>query len=437
MSIWIKKLKAEKLKKMKRIEKQNSMREAKAGKIFLMLAALLFIIMLTQNALALGITPGRVTLKFEPGLHQEIAFKVVNNEHKDMRVMFSIAGELANYITLNIPSLTVSFKADEAEKNLAYAVDLPEKMISGEHEVKIIATELAPVGAEEGVQVGATVAVASQLLVKVPYPYRYARLRLTVSESDVNETTSFYVEVENLGRLNLEDMQAKIEIFSATDKKIAELNTDAKTIASETKAELVAKWTANANPGNYLAIASLEYDANKTAAAQAKFAVGTLIVDVIDISVESFHLGDIAKFDITLQNKWSENVSNVYATLQMQNESNYLIADVKTPSVELLPLSINVLNAYWDTAGVQEGTYDGKIIINYADRVLERKLKSRLTLNSIKVDILGVGITAKVTAAEAGKRNLMLVIVILLVLTNIAWFAYFKRRERKRQNKKI
>ncbi len=401
--------------------------------LFLLAIFTLFTLTFMQNVLAIGITPGRTTINFQSALHEEIEFKVLNSEHKAMRVMFSAVGELAEYITLKTESAIVDFAADEAEKTFTYTVDLPEKMLPGEHEAKIEATELAPEGGGKGVQIGAILTVTSQLLVKVPYPYKYAQIQLTVSESDVNKTTSFYVEVENLGEQDLVDMQATIEILSATNDKIAILKTDRKTMAAQTKGELATRWIANVNPGNYRAVVTLAYDEGKLATTEKTFSVGSLLVDVVDIAVRNFRLGDIAKFDITVENKWSEQIKNVYAQLQIEDVNKNLIANVRTPSVDLLPLGRAVLNAYWDTAGVKEGTYSGNLLLNYADKVLERKLKTEIALNSIKVEILGVGVTAKATAAETGRQNLMFVLVVLLIVINIAWFIYFKRREKSRK----
>lgn len=400
--------------------------------LFLMLAGMLFIIAFMQNALGIGITPGRTTLNFEPSLQKEVEFKIINNEHKTMRVLLSVAGELGYYVTLNAPSTIVEFSAADAEKTFAYSVALPEKLTSGEHEVKITATELSPEGSEAGVQIGTIITVTSQLLVKVPYPYKYAQLRLTIPDSDVNKTASFYVEVENLGGQDLVDMQATIEILSPTNQKIAIIKTDSKTIPAKTKAELVARWEADVNAGKYRAIANLAYDEGKLATAEKIFIIGSMLVEVLDIEVKNFRLGDIAKFDITLENKWNEEIKDVYANLQIQDENKSLIANVKTPSTDMPPLARIILNAYWDTAGIKEGIYSGKVLLNFANQVTEKELKTEITINSIKVKILGIRITAKATAAETRRQNIVFILVMLLVVVNIIWFIFFKRREKRR-----
>lgn len=403
--------------------------ENKKIRIAILAFAFVFIaIAVISNVLAIGITPGRVTLDFQPGMHKEIEFKIVNNEFKDMKVIFSAFGELVDYVTLNTKS--TDFSSAEREKSFTYTIDLPAQLPPGDHEVKIAAAELPPSGAEEGVYIGATVVVTSQLIVKVPYPYKYAEITLMSSPQD--KTTNFFVEVNNLGQHDLVDISANIEILGPTNERIAIIKTNSKTIEAMHKGELKAQWKADVNFGKYKAIATLVYDEGRIATAEHVFSVGTLAIDIIDINVKNFRLGDIAKFDMTLENKWNEEVKNVYANLQINDEKGDLIADTKTASVDMKPMAREVLNAYWDTAGIKEGTYSGKLLLNFANQVLEKQLKTEITLNSIKVEIIGVGITARATAAEGGRQNLMFILIIVLVIINIAWFIYFKRKSGKK-----
>jgi len=399
-------------------------------KIGILLFAFIFIaIAMISNALAIGITPGRVTVDFQPSMQKTVEFTVLNNEHKDMKVMFGLMGELADYITLNTKS--VDFMAAEESKTFSYTVNLPVALTPGNHEAKIAAAELPPEGTGEGVYIGSTVVVTSQFLVKSPYPYKYAEIRLDAKEASVNGTTNFYVEVENLGQHDLVDMQAIIEILGPTNNKIAILKTDTKTIPAGQKAELVASWKADVNAGQYRAVASLAYDEGKIANAERVFNIGALEVNVIDINVRNFRLGDIAKFDVTVENQWSTTVKDVYAQLQIFDAQKQQIANVKTASLDIPALSRQVLTAYWDTAGIKEGDYSGKLLLNYANRVVERELKTSISLNSIKVEIIGASITARATAAEGGKQNLIFILIAVLIIINIAWFVYFKRKQKK------
>ena len=226
-------------------------------------------------------------------------------------------------------------------------------------------------------------------------------------------------------------MQAIIEILGSTNNKIEILKTETKTIPAGQKAELVASWKADVNAGQYKAVASLAYDEGKIASADKVFNIGSLEVNVIDINVRNFRLGDIAKFDITVENQWSTTIKDVYAQLQITDAQKQQIANVKTASLDIPALSRQVLTAYWDTAGIKEGEYSGKLLLNYANKVTERELKTSISLNSIKVEIIGASITARATAAEGGRQNLMFILIAVLIIINLAWFIYFRRRQKK------
>src|SRR3989338_2920982 len=81
-------------------------------RMFLLIGIMFIIIVLTENVLALGITPGRTTINFEPGLKKEVQFSVLNAENKEMEVVFFVQGELNESIKLH--KAKEKFKAEES-----------------------------------------------------------------------------------------------------------------------------------------------------------------------------------------------------------------------------------------------------------------------------------------------------------------------------------
>ena len=86
----------------------------------------LIVLSILPGVLAIGITPGRTTIDFAPNAHDSIKFKVLNSEHKDMKVVMRIEGELAQYITL--PQLIFDLNSNEESKEFSYEYDLPSKI---------------------------------------------------------------------------------------------------------------------------------------------------------------------------------------------------------------------------------------------------------------------------------------------------------------------
>jgi len=413
------------LNKMKIINKNNI-----SIRIFYLAIAVLFVIALAQNIYALGITPGRAVFDYAPGRQEDVVFKVINNEHKDMNVLIYVEGELNQSITLY--QTMIEFTADEEEKEFKYTFNLPTSLEQpGMHQTRIIAREV-PKKVEQGTFVGATVAVATELYIKVPYPGKYLELRMDIQESDINETTKFVVSASNFGEQKIARAYAIIDILSKTNELISSVKTETFEISPKERKDLVAEWEANAYPGSYVARATVIYD-EKTDSIEKTFSVGTLRIDLIDVVVEDFRLGGIAKFTIVAENKWNSEIKDVYSRVLIYDAANKTIADSRSASIDFLALEKTTMFAFWDTAGIDEGDYDGRIILYYANKTAEKEIRARVRTEELKVEV--VGLTAKVIGSKSSGNSAfwLIALVITLILINAAWFIYFRNKHHKKK----
>ena len=78
------------------------------NKIKLALGFVLIIVLLAVQASAMGITPGRTTLKYEPGAEQTIEFKIINSEKENFQAFIVVQGELNASIALSEVSFDMS-----------------------------------------------------------------------------------------------------------------------------------------------------------------------------------------------------------------------------------------------------------------------------------------------------------------------------------------
>jgi len=398
------------------------------NKKLLIVILIILSILIIKDVNAIGITPGRTTINFEPNLQKDIKFTIINSEHKDMKVILSVEGELAEYVTLY--NVLIDFNANEESKDFTYSVDLPSSLENpGVNEVNIIATELPPDADEKGAFVGATAAVATQLHVNVPYPGKYLTIDLQVEEAQPNEPVIFHVPVMNFGGENILHAIASIDILGANNEKIVTIESEDQSINAKEKDEFVISWNADVNPGSYHAIVVVRYD-GKIARVEKNFNVGNLMIDVNSITVNNFNLGGIAKFNILVESKWNEKISDVYGQMLIDDEGK-VIADFKTASVDVDAFAKQEMIAYWDTEGVKEGTYSGKIILHYMGRTTERALETKIGLNSIETSILGTGRIIKAAQGEGIKTNALLIaLVVVLVIVNVGWFIYLRKKKR-------
>ena len=379
---------------------------------------------------ALGITPGRTTLNYEPGLEKEIPFSILNNEHKNIKVLLTVQGELNDSITL-FDNL-VEFLPSEESKSFKYRVKLPDRIAKepGLHKAEIVAIEI-PRASASGTYVGATIAVVSQLYVYVACPGKCIDADLNVLDAEQNSTATFIVPVINRGKLGIGEAYALIDIYTPLNEKVATIETDSWPIKAGERTELSGKWKVNVNPGNYLAKVTVFYD-GESKSFEKQFAVGTQMLNIESILVNDFQLGEIAKLRILVENRWNKELESVYANLIVYNHENQVMADVKSATEKIPPLTKKELIAYWDTVGVEEGEYDGKLMVKYEGKSTDRNLLLKIKQDNL--DIIGVGYAIH-RRRESGisLTMILLVLVIILLIVNILWFIFFKRFMKRRR----
>jgi len=419
------------------------------------LVALLVLIGSSGYVQALGVTPGRSTIDFQPGLEVTKSFTVTNNENKQFNAYIYVEDELGEYISFD--THIIAFSESDSSKTFTYSIKLPERIVPpGDHWGKIVVMELPsdffsaegddileaalttmgdnPVGlieyggTEGKTQIMATVAVVHQVRLKVPYPGKYLQLEMGVQEAVPGESVKFFVKMYNLGKEDIAKAQATIDILGPTNEVIATIETGPSSIKSMEKGELLGVWKADVNPGMYHAAATTRYD-GEVGKAEKTFYVGNMLVDVIDISVKDFSLGSVAKFDILTESKWNQNIGNVYAHMVINDQNDNKMADFKSASMDMEPFEKAHLYAYWDTEGVMEGDYNAKLSLHYGDRVAEREIMTKVGLNSIRMDFAG-GAGLVTSEEDILEQYPVILLVAVLVAINFGWFLYFRKRRR-------
>lgn len=384
----------------------------------------LIILIFISEVNALGISPARKIVDFEPGLEDEIELKIVNTENKEMKVVIYLEGKDANLV--NLKNYKLEFSEGEESKTIRYSYSLPDKFdIPGDHDIKIVVREIPKDYDTLDTLVGATVSVVHQFKIKVPYPGKYVVSDLSIIETGRTDQIDFRIIASNFGNQKIVNAKGIINIQSLTDDKVFTINTKLDSIGSQDKKEFQATWNGPIELGRYYAELTLTYD-GKVSYAELIFEVGEKNLEVIDITVKNFRLGEIAKFNILVDNRWSEEINDAFVELIILDLSEE-IDRFKSASENIPPLSVMELTAFWDSAGVEEGEYNFKIILNYEGKKIEKIVKTVISLNSIKFDFFGTG---AVVANGPGMDTSKIVIIVLIII-NIGWFIYFRKRKKR------
>ena len=414
--------------------KNNKSKRVSLTKMFLIFNLfVIFLLLIIPNILSLGITPGRTTINYESGMSEkEVVFSVMNNENKDMKVVFMVQGELNNSIELS--ENFIEFKSDEKSKQFKYKFKVPTGIEKkpGLHGADIIALEV-PKANSGGTYVGATVAVVSQMFLYVSYPGKYVDSDLNVLDAESNGTATFIIPVINRGKIGIGEVRAIIDIYNSKNEKIDTINTDYFPLDPGKRTELSAKWNVSVPTGDYLAKFSVLYD-GETRNLEKQFSVGIKKLGIGSILVNDFKLGEIAKLQILVENKWSEELKNVFANIVVYDNDYQVMAEVKSASENIPALSEKELIAYWDTIGVKEGEYNGKLMVKYGEKSSDKNLI--FTIKQDSLNIMGVGYAIRPNAGGAIDITKILIgIIIILIIVNLAWFVFFRIVIKRRSNK--
>ncbi len=400
---------------------------------YYILLFVILIILYLPSVFAIGVTPGRTSFDYQEGKEEEVSFSVLNNEHKNMQVVFMIQGELNDSITLftNDDDGIIDFLPSEESKQFKYKIKMPSRIAlePGLHSGEIVALQIPKVNTG-GTFVGATVAVVTQAYVYVPCPGKCIETGLEVLDAQRNATATLIVPVINRGKLGIGNARAIIDIYNLDYEKKVSLETDSWPVKPGERAELSVKWDVTLNSGNYIAKVTVIYD-GESKNFEKQFAIGDKVLNIESIFVNNFRLGEIAKLQILIENRWSEDLKSVFANLLIFNKEEQVMADIKSANEEIPALSKKTLIAYWDTVGVEEGEYNGKLMVVYGKNSVDKNLILKVSEDSL--DIFGVGYAIQPRGGKGvDMTTILLILVIILLIVNLAWFVFFRRFMKKK-----
>jgi len=378
-----------------------------------------------NNVSSLGVSPGRTTVNLDQGLEKTVDLLIVNSENKKMEISISVSGELKDYIELSEEEFVMN--PGEQSRTVRYKVSLPSNLGPGTHKADIVILEVPQSSGNNGATVGATIAVISQVVAEVDYPGKYIYADLNINGALTGEDVTFVIPMKSLGDVDIVSIRANIDIYSPTNEKIATFNTDEISLSSGSEGQIVANWKADVPFGTYLAKATIIYDSS-TLAVEKQFNVGEAVLELEEINVRDFNLGQIAKLEMLIENKWSENVDGVYTLTKIFDSSGKTLSEFKSATYDIESLQKEVMVSYWDSAGYKEGTYDASVYLIYGEKSTQKDLKMKVSQNNVEIIGLGYVISSSSSGSSSNVNTILIIAVVVLVLVNLLWFLMLRKR---------
>ena len=415
------------MKKVNRSFKENAIKTC-------IIVTALILVLLTDISFAagLGVTPGRTTFEFSSSMEKTVEVKVLNNEKKDVQVAIFTRGTLGRDIQLSADSL--KFSKDEGEKAFQYSFKLPERLEPGLQETEIVIREIKGGSTDEETTVSALVAVVSQLHINVPYPGKYMKAELFVKEAKENENVEFFIPVKSMGTENIRQAKPTVIIYGPDGAEFGRIEGNAISLETGQKHEFKLEWNADVSPGIYKAAAVVEYD-GKRVAVEKMFLVGDFFLKPLDISVNNFQLGQVAKFNILVENVGNSLIEDAYAKMQLTEETGRMVLDTTSLKTGLISSERKELAAYWDTADIRLGTYEGTLTLGYADKLSEKRIRTIVEQDSIRTEIIGITALAIDSGKGEGlKIKWWYIAIALIVMANAVWLVYYRKKQEAKRN---
>jgi len=332
----------------------------------------LSILLLSTITYAIGISPGKRTYDFVPGLSGEIEFSVINSEEQILYADIYVLGTLEEYFDLertNIELAPGESRAFKTTFTLPFDIDLPP----GEHRTDIVARQLPGPPSGLGSEIGAVAAVGLVTIVKVPYDGKYLDIKIEVDDKEVGENVNFKIILEALGKQTVSNVGGVLTIKDPDNKTVDTLDFTEDNILFQEIREVSLVWNSGDNEAAiYNAILDINYD-GKIRQVEKEFRLGDLLIKILDLKERKIFRNQINAMEILTQSVWNGEIKHVFAELE--------IADKKTRSesnnYELW--EEKAIPIYFDSTGLEKGNYEARVTLFYEGRITEKVFDVEIT----------------------------------------------------------
>ena len=386
----------------------------------------LFILISCSFASAYGVTPSQNIVSYVPGTTVSGSFDIINTEDKDIEIVLLAQGELNASLSLSESSFNIL--SSEKSRKINYQILTPTGLKPGSHSAEILILELPSQIRTNSAFVGAVVGVIVKVIIDVPYPGKYIESSLAVSDNG-EKIFNFVLPLVSKGELDVSRARAIIDIYTPLNEKVASLSTNEIAVPSRERKEVAATWdTSLVEVGRYRVVATLIYD-EQTITLEKDFSVGNQQLVLKNVEVNDFSLGEIAKFELLLENTWSELISGAYIQMQVLNSAGDTIADFKSAAYDIPSLDNKLLVAFWDTEGVKKGSYPARALVKFGQQSLQHEFT--LDVSDNQINVIGIGYVIKSAGKDSSSNSIVVILGVavgVLILLNLVWFMIIRKK---------
>jgi hypothetical protein len=322
-----------------------------------------FLVLFCLDVGALGISPSKINYDFEPGLSDEITFRVINSESVPFNVEVYVEGDLAEYFDFERTPVTLP-PGEAREFTVFFNFPSDLRIAPGEHRTDIVAAQVGD--GEEGGTVAAFVAVAIPVLVEVPYEGIFLDAKIEIGEAEAGTPVDFGIELISLGKEVISIVNGNIGIINEEGVVVDEIIFQELNIQPLDTRLVSLEWFPGDNSaGIYNATLFIEYDGEEANFVK-EFRLGDLLIDILDLEEKKFKKGQINRINVLTRSFWNYEINDAYAEIFIFGSSS------KSESMTFGSWEEKTVPVYFDMNGLESGEYEARVVLSYEGVTTEK-----------------------------------------------------------------
>ena len=159
--------------------------------------------------------------------------------------------------------------------------------------------------------------------------------------------------------------------------------------------------------------------------------VGEPDVNAVALSFHKFRLGEITRLSFDIENNWNKDISEVYGTVSIVDDSGNIVSEFKTDYATVSSYGIGRIVGYWDTEDLVAGHYRLLLNLNYDDRVSEQSFDLIVGSNTVNVMDNAVSGNVASTGSNSSIGKIGFLILLVLVILGVNIFILMKVNKRR------
>jgi hypothetical protein len=364
---------------------------------------------------AIGISPDRTNIKFEPFKEGEFNIIVINTYDENITMAVELEGKLARYF--NIEENTSDIEKG-GMKRFVITYKFPHEIATpGKNIMKIKVRKVA----KKGQGISAVLNVISTVNVEVPYPEKYITYDFSLKSANIGQNLDFKFKVNNKGLKNLFVIRPVVDIYKKDDLENQIRQFKGNVFKIDVDGSVVADFSINSTElgeGEFFVDAHVNFDGFESKHRNLSFGVGYEDVEVYN-HTKKVLVGGIREYSVYLKNMWNSLVEDVYLEAYIEDKGKHLTKKFVSHTVNLKPLAIEEVPVFLDITDIPPGKYTVVVDIYYGELVKQEKL-------TIKID----------DGFEITNSMILIFILVLLVAIDIAWMVAEGRIKSKKPKHK-